>query len=218
MTPVKDYYRSLEISTSATAQEIKQAYRKLALQYHPDKNPDNKFADAHFKEIQEAYSILSVAHKRQKYDEVRWLAGMSSRVQKEEHVTPQWILEECRKLSKHMSEIDTYRMSHRALRDYILLILSDAHMAVLHSYNDTETNSLIISELLQSTKQLQARYLQDVSMRLAELSRGDNELLAAINAHLAQTLKHEKRGKFIPWLIAIITLVLCLLMFLYGRK
>src|SRR6266850_1855854 len=110
MAQIKDYYKTLEVTTTATAQEIKQAYRKLAHQYHPDKNPDNQFAEAHFKELQEAYSVLSHTHRRRKYDEVCWLNGMSIRSRTEQHVTPEWILQECTKLSKHMASVDTYRM------------------------------------------------------------------------------------------------------------
>lgn len=63
-----DYYEILEISKSASADEIKKAYRKKALQFHPDKNPGNKEAESHFKEISEAYEVLSDDNKRQLYD------------------------------------------------------------------------------------------------------------------------------------------------------
>ncbi len=64
----KDYYSILGVSRSATAAEIKSAYRKLALQYHPDKNPNNKEAEETFKEISAAYEVLSDEKKRQQYD------------------------------------------------------------------------------------------------------------------------------------------------------
>ena len=63
-----DYYETLEISRNATADEIKKAYRKKALQYHPDKNPGNSEAEARFKEISEAYEVLSDDNKRAIYD------------------------------------------------------------------------------------------------------------------------------------------------------
>lgn len=64
----KDYYNILGVSKSADDQEIKKAYRKLAKKYHPDRNPDDKAAEAKFKEISEAYEVLSDAEKRQMYD------------------------------------------------------------------------------------------------------------------------------------------------------
>lgn len=56
---MKDYYDTLEISKDASAAEIKKAYRKQALKYHPDKNPDDKNAEARFKEISEAMKFLA---------------------------------------------------------------------------------------------------------------------------------------------------------------
>ena len=65
----KDYYKTLGVPKTATADEIKKAYRKLAKQYHPDKNPDNPTAaEEKFKEITEAYEVLSDPEKRNKYD------------------------------------------------------------------------------------------------------------------------------------------------------
>ena len=65
----KDYYAALGIEKTAGADQIKKAYRKLAMKYHPDKNPDDKKAEERFKEITEAYAVLSDAEKKQQYDQ-----------------------------------------------------------------------------------------------------------------------------------------------------
>lgn len=65
----KDFYSILNVSRSATAEEIKKAYRKLAMQFHPDKNPGDKKAEEKFKEITEAYEVLSDTKKREMYDQ-----------------------------------------------------------------------------------------------------------------------------------------------------
>ncbi|MBK8048183.1 MAG: DnaJ domain-containing protein [Anaerolineales bacterium] len=64
----KDYYQVLGVPRSADEKEIKKSFRKLAQQYHPDKNPGDKSAEAKFKEINEAYTVLGDADKRAKYD------------------------------------------------------------------------------------------------------------------------------------------------------
>src|SRR6185436_4558444 len=66
----RDYYDVLGVPRSASEKEIRQAYRKLARQYHPDLNPNDKQAEAKFKEIGPAYEVLSDADKRKAYD--RW--------------------------------------------------------------------------------------------------------------------------------------------------
>lgn len=66
----KDYYKILGVSKSASQDEIKKAYRKLALKYHPDKNPGDKSAEAKFKEANEANEVLGDTEKRRRYDEL----------------------------------------------------------------------------------------------------------------------------------------------------
>ncbi len=66
----KDYYKTLGVSRNATDDEIKQAYRKLAMKYHPDRNPGNKEAEDKFKDINEANEVLSDPKKRAKYDQL----------------------------------------------------------------------------------------------------------------------------------------------------
>ena len=69
MSEKRDYYEVLEVPKTATAYEIKKAYRKQAIKYHPDKNPGDKVAEEKFKEAAEAYEVLSDPQKRQRYDQ-----------------------------------------------------------------------------------------------------------------------------------------------------
>ncbi len=69
MAEKRDYYEVLGVDKTASAEEIKKAYRKMAIKYHPDKNPDDKDAEEKFKEAAEAYDVLSTPEKRQRYDQ-----------------------------------------------------------------------------------------------------------------------------------------------------
>src|SRR5690554_262160 len=69
MSTKRDYYEILDIAKSASAEEIKKAYRKMAIKYHPDKNPGDKEAEEKFKEAAEAYDVLRDSNKKARYDQ-----------------------------------------------------------------------------------------------------------------------------------------------------
>ena len=75
MAHTKDYYAVLGVPASATGDEIKKQYRKLAAKHHPDKNPNDAKAAERFKEISEAYQVLGDAAKRKQYDDMRRLGA-----------------------------------------------------------------------------------------------------------------------------------------------
>lgn len=72
MAESEDYYKILGLTKSATPEEIKRAYRKLAVKYHPDKNPGNKAAEEKFKKVSEAYEVLSDPKKTRRLRSIRF--------------------------------------------------------------------------------------------------------------------------------------------------
>jgi len=214
---MKDYYKILGVKPSATAAEIKTAYRALAFKYHPDKNPDNSLSEAHFKEIQEAYSTLSHPGKRRGYDDERWLSGMGSKTRYQEAVTPVWLLTICKQLGASLATMDTHRMSQKALQAYILLILSDSHLGVLRQAEDIDSNNAIISELILATEKLQVKYLNEIEQRLIVIANGDRNMLQAIDEHMEERMRKARMEERLPFFVLLITLGLCLLMYWYGK-
>ena len=214
---MKDHYKTLGVPPSANPTEIKKAYRVLAVKYHPDKNPDNTLAEAAFKEIQEAYAILSNPEKRAIYDDERWLMGMGSKTRYTEAITPAWLLKVSKELNDSLAKMDTYRMSQRALQQYILLILSDAHLGVLLQHDDATTNAAIIQALLRASKQLEIQFLREIDQRLVTLAAKDTALQLAITTFMESRMHKARQERLQPYFIILITVLLCVLMYFYGR-
>ena len=213
---MKDYYKILGVSPSASQQEIKKSYRSLAFKYHPDKNPGSSLAEAQFKEVQEAYSVLSDSYKRGKYDDERWLMGMGSKTQYREAVTPAWLVMICRQLNVSLLTMDTHRMSQRALQAYILLILTDAHLGVLQQAGDENANENIIAELLTATEKLELQYLPEITQRLMIIAADNADMRASINDTAKERTRRARQEKLFPYIIILVTLLLCVFMYLYG--
>jgi molecular chaperone DnaJ len=213
---IKDYYKTLGVSPSAAQAEIKKAYRTLAVKYHPDKNPGNVFAEAHFKEVQEAYATLSDGYKRSRYDDERWLSGMGGNTEYKEAVTPSWLLGIAITLNKELAAIDTYRMGHGALQQYLLMLLTDAHLGVLKRDSDAETIERIITELLKATDKLNIEYQDEIVKRLMMLADGNKDIEQAIYLHVKENKKEQLRERWFPFVVLLVTLVLCGLMYWYG--
>src|SRR5690349_13013746 len=95
----KDYYQLLRVKPNASPEEIKRSYRRLALKYHPDKNPNDPLAEAVFKEIAEAYDVLSDEKKREDYHYKRFYT-YNYKYATAPTVTPQSILDDAIKLQK----------------------------------------------------------------------------------------------------------------------
>lgn len=98
----KDYYKILQLPPHATITEIKKAYRKLAMNYHPDKNPDDPFAVAYFNDVTEAYEILTNPSKKESYLQERWYNQSIGKKRTGETITPVSILKLAIELEKYV--------------------------------------------------------------------------------------------------------------------
>lgn len=187
---LKDYYRVLGVPSSATIEEIRKSFRNLAMKYHPDRNPDSPFSAGHFIEIKEAYHVLSDEKRRYRYDEERWLLGMGSRSPSGGRLSAEWVRGEAARLRKHMEQIDTYRMNHEALQQYALLLLSDAHLAVMeHSILVPD----LVKDVLVAIAKLKMPMLTPVTDRLMVLAGVNEAVKADILALLAEREMKEKK-------------------------
>ncbi|MFT3904593.1 MAG: J domain-containing protein [Niabella sp.] len=141
---MKDYYQILQVSTSASATELKTAFRRLAHLYHPDKSGNNKYAVAHFNLIREAYETLSTPALREKYMQERRFAKAADLVSSHPMNTPEELLWECIALHKRTNMLDAYRMDKHGLASEVNALLSPAHLDMLQRFADKEVNTEIV--------------------------------------------------------------------------
>jgi len=213
---LKDHYKTLGVKPSSAPADIKKAYRVLAVKYHPDKNPGSDLCEAQFKELNEAYSVLSDTRRRAAYDDERWLSGMGSRTSYNEAVTPGWIKNVCVELNASLAKMDTHRMSQSTLQAYIMLILDNAHLGVLQRENDRHTNNTIIQEILRATTKLELRYLDTVLQGLIVVAGTDAAAKQAIQDYATERVRQERRDQLFPYIIMAVTAALCVFMYFYA--
>jgi molecular chaperone DnaJ len=214
---LKDYYSLLQLEPSASQPEIKKAYRKLALQYHPDKNHNDPYAAAQFAEIKEAYEVLTDPSKKEYYLQQRWYNQSIGRRKTQAVITPVAILKQALELEKYVSKLDVFRMDKNGLQQYILDLLSTTTIEQLHTFKEVETNRQIISMLLHAAKSLPFDFINPIITQLKQL--GNDDIIAAqqVDNFVQQHKRKNRREKNTLSIIIIITIILCLLIYLAGR-
>lgn len=209
---LKNYYAVLGVPRNASADEIKKAYRSAAKKYHPDKSPGNPFADAHFSEIREAYDVLSDEGRRGRFDEECWLRGLF-RNRATERKTPAWILAEAVRLRKHMDVVDTYRMNHEALKDYVLLLLNDEHLSILR--DAPEMHEQLFTEIVASIQRLAPRYTNEIADRMLLLAGDADSLTENVLAWKRQRDREALWGRYLTPVILFALIVFTMFLWLY---
>ena len=213
----KDYYSILGIKPSATADEVKKAFRHLAHQYHPDKKNNNPYALAQFAEIKEAYEILINPVKKEHYLQQRWYAQSTGKKIKHQTVTPVNVLKQVLALDRYVSRIDMHRVDQPGLFGYIQEILPDSTIDILNSFNEQDINQDIILTTLKSSRMLPFGMIDFVGKRLQRLSH--NEFTAK---KMEQFLRHQRQMHSWEqrkiWILLILVLLICLGIFFLSQK
>ena len=214
---MKDHYRTLGIHPKATAEEIKTAYRALARAHHPDADRENPYATARFREIADAYAVLSHPAQRRRYDEERWLSGLYVN-DRRGLVTPDTLLRDAHKLVVHLRGVDRAHMNHTALRNLILFLLSDEHLAILHTSGDVQRQAMLADALLESAALLRPQFFEDVAVRIALITPSNEVVLRRIHAIGRQRQQEAWWERWTPLIIITFVLVLCVTMMLTARS
>ena len=193
---MSDYYKILEVSKNASSEEIKKSYRRLALKYHPDKNLGNKIAEEKFKEIANAYEVLSDFEERKRYDKTinnqENLKNDAKNGDKDSgfDLTPSSILSIFKDIAAKVSKASSNEVNQIRIYDKINELLSEGIIDFLIDFNDIKTNHLIIKEVLKCSKPLAYDkhqiqnfiYIEKISQKLERLANKDIQTIQKINS------------------------------------
>jgi hypothetical protein len=214
---MKDYYTILELPVTATLPEIKKAYRKLAMQYHPDKMGDDMYAVSRFNDIKEAYEVLINPSLKENYLQERWLKKASGVWMPDEPITPPLILKQALELNRAIAQLDVHRMDAASVAQRILQLIPASVINKLKTFNEPDINATILTVLLQSTRVLPLTYTIKVAEQLRLLADDDQQQLYKIQLVLLQKEKREKWERTKVWMVLAAVVVICVLIYFGGR-
>src|SRR4051812_15395132 len=171
----KDYYKILELTPAASVADIKKSFRRLALLYHPDRNLGSKLHEGKFKEVKEAYEVLSDAKQREEYNTSTREQTQPEKKKTYQQPTSHTILAQTVEFRKKLAAIDPERVSKRALYRQIQNLISIQNILILkHSYDD-KTKKRFINEILHCSQFLLFPEVEKICIPLLELAGTDNE-------------------------------------------
>lgn len=214
--PLKDYYSILHIPSSASMEDVKKAFRKLALLYHPDKNPDTRFATAKFAEIQEAYAVLGDRKKRTEYNYSRYFqsAGVS---QQPLAGSADDILGETFKLRNKVAGMDPFRIDRDQLFFEVSRILSAHNTHILAESAFTDTHQKIIHYLTESFHHLSFDHAKEVVGKLQKVHPEETAMQKELNEFLIHARVQHYWNKYQFLIALIVALLVCLFIYLSSR-
>jgi len=214
---IKDYYSILQLPSSATVSEIKQAYRKLAMTWHPDKNPHGAWAKTRFEEIKEAYEVLTNPVRKDLYLQERWYDQSIGKKKTAVTVTPVNILKLVLELERYVSTLDPHRMNKEGLSHYIEELLSTSTIEKLNQFNEPDINRQIIVTTLTALKPLPSDLIKIILERLKELAVKDETSLQRIDDFIFSKRKTLLWNRYKILVLIILTGLICLLIFLTSK-
>ncbi|GAC1442222.1 MAG: hypothetical protein NVSMB63_10380 [Sediminibacterium sp.] len=214
--PVKDYYRILNISSSATMEEVKKAFRKLALQYHPDKNDGNKASAAHFNEIKEAYDILANRRKREEYNFS--LYAQSNRPSPAFTAsTPGEVINKAFDLQNKLMAADPFRLDKDLVYFDIKMLLSEHHIQLLVNAADNTVVKQFVTAVLISSKVLSYSQIKKICRLLLATELSGKETAQQVNAFMQEQKLADYWNRYKMIAALLVAIIVCLCIYLAGR-
>ena len=212
---LKDYYSTLELPPSASADDVKRAYRRLAQVYHPDKTGNDPYARARFGAIKEAYEILSNPYQKEQYLQERWYAQSQGRTETLAPLTPESFLQRLLQRERHIYQIDVYRSDFASIVEQLEDFYSDEVITMIHSFGDDAAKKEIMQISLRLARLIPHPHVQLLLTRLSKLDEGKT-WQQSLQRIARQSRQDANWQKWSPWLAALAAILLCLMIFLMA--
>ena len=226
----ENYYTILEVSRDASDDEIKKSYRKLALRFHPDKNPGgDKFAENRFKEIVDAYHVLSDKNRRTIYDydlakgvrkprtassSVR-PAEATATVKKPQPITHETVLKQLTAIRKQVEKAgNKSRIKHVELFKAINTALSQGNIELLRNSGEAGILRRAVDEVLLTCKTLSVDYLDRLTPKLIRVAGADNEKIVEIHQFVKKRKRMATIQKYMP--VATVSAIIILMILIMN--
>jgi curved DNA-binding protein CbpA len=214
--PVKDYYATLRIPQGADASSIKKAFRTLAMEYHPDKRGENAENDHYFREIKEAYGVLSDPQLREEYLYQRWLEKSMGH-QLDTLLRADQILQLFIKAEQYIATADAFRTDKMTLFNQVIKLFSNARLEAILSENNPDMEA----STLQLAIRMSAHLNLDGCLMMAEhfgkmLEKHADEAKAWEKLLRKKRQEHHLEQLKVP-LVLVLTLLICLLILVLGK-
>lgn len=210
-----DYYHTLQVSQSATTDEIKKAFRKLALVYHPDKHERQDIAEIRFAEIYEAYSVLSDEDARKRYN--RQLKNSNAPIFKQP-ATGADILELSLNLQTKLSRLDPFRTDRDLVHFEVLYLLSLRNMEILDKENNPAINRQIITNIIRCAPYLPFGTVRQIAPLLKQLIVDDGGAKKQVDLFIRDNERSHFWNRYKVLGALVFALLTCLFIFYASRK
>ena len=216
---MKDYYSILECTPMSTRDEIKRNFRRLAQEFHPDKNADDAYATARFHDIKEAYETLTQPAKKDAWLQERWLQQVMHKHKGDvEPLSPYFILDKVLKMERYLSAADIFRMDQFGMTRKMEEMLSEENLECLRKFNEPDVNRTIIRHLISSARAFPMPLLKGLVARLESLAGNDPESRENIRQFRNYMASRHKKEKYTLPLIIAATIVICMIIYFAGKQ
>lgn len=210
---LKDYYSILELPASASVDEVKRAYRRLAQVYHPDKSGNDPYARAQFSAIKEAYETLTNPQRKDEYLQTRWYAKSQGTMETVAPITPVSFLQRLIVKERTVYQVDAHRSDYSSLVKNLEEFYSDESIETLLSFGDQITLDEIVACSIRMASVIPHPHVQPLLQRISRLDV-DQHYQKEISSLSVRSKRTASTEKYMPWIVAIITVLLVLLIFL----